>query len=134
MRHPFLSPTMAMIIALGAVTSRPATAQQVSNPTPLPQVAYQGRLIEAGVAVTGARVFTFSILDSSGNELWNSGNQTLLVDAGLYAVVLGSSAMPPISASGRSWIRSPVVLITSTAMAPGAASSGQAAARRSRVS
>ena len=99
MRHPFLSPTMAMIIALGAVTSRPATAQQVSNPTPLPQVAYQGRLIEAGVAVTGARVFTFSILDSSGNELWNSGNQTLLVDAGLYAMVLGSSAMPPIPAS-----------------------------------
>jgi hypothetical protein len=99
MRHPFLSPTVAMIIGLSAMTPRPVLAQQVADPTPLPQVAYQGRLLEGGVPVTGARVFVFSILDSTGHELWNSGNQTLTVDVGLYGVVLGSTGMTPIPSS-----------------------------------
>ena len=99
MRHPFLSPTVAMIIGLSVVTPRPAMAQQAVDPTPLPQVAYQGRLLEGGAPITGARVFVFSILDSARNELWNSGNQTLTVDAGLYAVVLGSTGMTPIPAA-----------------------------------
>ena len=99
MRHPFLSPTVAMIIGLSAVAPRPVMAQQIADPTPLPQVAYQGRLLEGGAPVTGARVFVFSILDATGHELWNSGNQTLTVDVGLYGVVLGSTGMPPIPAS-----------------------------------
>ena len=99
MRHPILSPTVAMIIGLCAVAPRPVHAQQAADPTPLPQVAYQGRLLEGGAPVTGARVFVFSILDSTGHELWNSGNQTLTVDVGLYGVVLGSTGMTPIPAS-----------------------------------
>ena len=99
MRHPFLSPTVAMIIGLSAVATRPVLAQQIADPTPLPQVAYQGRLLEGGAPVTGARVFVFSILDATGHELWNSGNQTLTVDVGLYGVVLGSTGMTPIPSS-----------------------------------
>ncbi len=98
MRHFILSPTMAMIIGFSALGLHPAYAQQAVETTPIPQVAYQGRLIEGIVPVTGARVFTFSILDPAGLELWSSGNQTLNVDAGFYGVVLGSAAMPSITA------------------------------------
>ena len=94
MRHPFIYPTVAMLIGLSAATSSPILAQQAVDPTPLPQVAYQGRLIEGTLPVTGARVFTFALLDATGTELWNSGNQTLTVDAGLYGVVLGATGMP----------------------------------------
>ena len=107
MRHPFLSPTVAMIIGLSFISARPGFSQQAVDPTPLPQVAYQGRLIEGSLPVTGARVFTFAILDSTGLELWNSGNQTLTVDAGLYGVVLGSTGMPsiPTTVLGHSGLR-----------------------------
>ena len=98
MRTPSLFPTSALIIGLMTMTARPSYAQQVVDATPVPQVAYQGRLVEGTVPVTGTRVFTFSILDPSGLELWNSGNQTLNVDAGLYGVVLGSTGMPSITA------------------------------------
>src|SRR5208337_2296936 len=37
--------------------------------------------------------------DSSGDELWNSGPQTLTVTAGLYGVVLGAAGMPAFPAS-----------------------------------
>ena len=90
MRHPLLAPMVAMILGLSAVAARPTFAQQAVDPTPPPLVGYQGRLLEGAVAVTGARVFTFAILDAAGLELWNSGDQTLTVDAGLYGVVLGS--------------------------------------------
>jgi hypothetical protein len=64
---------------------------------PLPQLAYQGRLLEAGQAVTGARTFTFQILASDGiTQLWSSGNLNLSVSGGLYAVVLGSTGQPAI--------------------------------------
>ena len=100
MRNPIFLPTSALIFGLMAVAARPPSfAQQVVDPTPLPQVAYQGRLVESTVPVTGSRVFTFSILDPSGLELWNSGNQTLNVDAGLYGIVLGSTGMPSITAA-----------------------------------
>jgi len=96
MRHPFLSPTVAMLIGLCPGVPQAAFAQQTPDPTPTPQVAYQGRLLEGTAAVTGARVFTFAILDSTGSELWNSGDQTLTVDAGLYGAVLGATGMPAI--------------------------------------
>ena len=106
MRQPFLPPTVAMMLGLSAVAARPTFALQATNPTPPPQVAYQGRLLEGTVAVTGARVFTFAILDATGLELWNSGNQTLTVDAGLYGVVLGTGMTAiPSSVLARSGLR-----------------------------
>lgn len=96
MRQSFLSSTAAMLVGLSALA--PCFAQ-APNPAPAPLVAYQGRLVEGTAPVTGARVFTFAILDSAGAELWNSGSQTLNVDAGLYGVVLGSAGMPSIPAS-----------------------------------
>ncbi|MDP2876105.1 MAG: hypothetical protein Q8O00_07965, partial [Holophaga sp.] len=97
MRHFLITPTVAMIIGLCAGNARPAQAQQVVDAVPVPQVAYQGRLVEGLTPVTGTRIFTFSILDPTGLELWHSGNQTLTVDAGLYGVVLGSAGMPSIT-------------------------------------
>src|SRR5258708_7158288 len=72
---------------------------QVADPTPTPVLAYEGRLSESNVLVTGTRPFVFSILDTNGNELWNSGAQNLVVVEGLYGVVLGSTGMPVIPAS-----------------------------------
>lgn len=77
---------------------------QVAAPAPSPVLAYEGRLVEANAPVTGARSFVFSIIDSSGNELWNSGPQTLAVTGGLYGVVLGAAGMPAFPASG-AWDR-----------------------------
>jgi len=104
MRQSFLSSTAAMLVGLSALA--PCFAQ-APNPAPAPLVAYQGRLVEGTAPVTGARVFTFAILDSAGAELWNSGSQTLNVDAGLYGVVLGSAGMPsiPVSALGHSGLQ-----------------------------
>ncbi|WP_306600961.1 collagen-like protein [Geothrix sp. 21YS21S-2] len=95
MRFPLLSSSMAMIIGLGPA-ALPVLAQQAADAAPLPQVAYQGRLLDGTTPVTGTRVFTFSILDSGGIELWNSGNQSLEVEGGLYGIVLGTSGMPAI--------------------------------------
>src|SRR5476651_1179635 len=67
---------------------------QVADPAPSPVLAYVGRLLESNVPVNGARPFVFSIVDSAGNELWNSGPQTLTVTGGLYGVVLGATGMP----------------------------------------
>ena len=96
MRHPFVTPTVAMIIALGVL---PLAAQSVPSAAvvaPTPQLAYQGHLLEAGVAANGARVFVFSLRDATGLELWSSGNQTVPVSDGLYSVVLGATGMPAI--------------------------------------
>jgi len=95
MRFPLLSSSMAMIIGLGPA-ALPVLAQQAADAAPLPQVAYQGRLLDGTTPVTGTRVFTFAILDSGGVELWNSGNQSLDVEGGLYSIVLGTSGMPAI--------------------------------------
>ena len=72
---------------------------QVADPTPSPVLAYEGRLSESNILVTGTRPFVFSILDANGNELWNSGAQNLVVVEGLYGVVLGSTGMPVIPES-----------------------------------
>ena len=66
---------------------------------PSPAVAYQGRLTEAGLPVTGTRSFTFTLLDAQAHELWNSGPQDVAVNNGLYAVVLGGTGMPAIPTS-----------------------------------
>ena len=100
MRHPFLTPTVAMIVGLSAgsvFAQGPPTQAVVVAPTP--QLAYQGRLLEAGVAANGARAFVFSLKDPTGLELWSSGTQTVTVADGMYSVVLGSTGMPAIAAT-----------------------------------
>ncbi|MCX6546483.1 MAG: hypothetical protein NTW40_00285 [Acidobacteria bacterium] len=99
MRHPFLTSTVAMIVGLsaGSALAQVPPTQTVAAPTP--QLAYQGRLLEAGVAANGARSFVFSLKDPTGLELWNSGTQTVTVADGMYSVVLGSTGMTPISSS-----------------------------------
>jgi YVTN family beta-propeller protein len=79
---------------LGAQQSEAATVAP-----PAPVLAYQGRLLEATLPVTGTRTFTFSILDGTGKELWNSGSQAVSVNSGLYGVELGAAPMPAIPTS-----------------------------------
>lgn len=100
MRHAFLSPTLALLIAsLGPLAPPAHAAGTATTAAPLPSLAYQGRLLQSGVAANGSFPFTFSILDSTGTEQWNSGAQSLAVTDGLYSTVLGSDGMTPIPAS-----------------------------------
>ena len=85
---------LVLILAVAARVS-----SQVADPTPSPVLAYEGRLTESNTLVTGTRPFVFSILDSNGNELWNSGAQNINVVEGLYGVVLGATGMPAIPTS-----------------------------------
>src|ERR1700691_4004433 len=88
---------LALVLILGLAAGK--LSAQVADPAPSPVLAYEGRLVESNTLVTGVRPFVFSILDSSGNELWTSGPQTLTVTSGLYGVVLGAAGMPAIPAS-----------------------------------
>ncbi len=78
-----------------------AAQQQLAAPaaTPAPLLAYQGRLLEATLPVTGTRTFAFALLDATGTELWNSGAQPVSVNSGLYGVELGAAPMPAIPTS-----------------------------------
>lgn len=92
--------TRFSVIALVMILSFAGRAfAQVADPAPNPVLAYEGRLIESGTPVTGVRAFTFSILDSNGNELWNSGPQSLMVTEGIYGVILGATGMPVLPSS-----------------------------------
>jgi len=100
MRHPLLSPAIAALIAsTGSPFLHGQSAQSAVRVAPLPAIAYQGRLLQSGVAAGGTFSFVFSILDSTGTEQWNSGAQNIVVTDGLYSTVLGSEGMPAISAS-----------------------------------
>jgi hypothetical protein len=89
----------ARLLALSFLAGPALVAQAPPVPPapPLPVLAYQGRLTEAGLPVTGTRIFVFSILDGAGVELWTSGNQTVSVNSGLYAVLLGAPPMPAMA-------------------------------------
>lgn len=82
-------------------------AQAPADAAPAARIAYQGRLLESGVPVSDNRDFTFSILDTSGTELWNSGAQIVSVNKGLYAIVLGGTGMPviPQSLLGKAYLK-----------------------------
>ncbi|MBP1627801.1 MAG: Tail Collar domain protein [Holophagaceae bacterium] len=86
-----LLPSLAAVL----VSQIPFVAM-ATEALPNPQIAYQGRLLEGTLPVTGSRTFVFAILDSGGAELWNSGDQVLSVTNGLYAVVLGGTGMTAI--------------------------------------
>ena len=76
---------LALVLILGLAGGK--LSAQAADPAPSPVLAYEGRLVESNTLVTGVRPFVFSILDSSGNELWTSGPQTLTVTGGLYRCV-----------------------------------------------
>lgn len=78
------------------LVATPALIAQAPDAAPPPVLAYQGRLMEAGLPVTASRDFTFALLDAGNGELWNSGTQSLPVTSGLYSALLGGSGMPPI--------------------------------------
>jgi hypothetical protein len=89
-------PLLALSLVAPGLPLRAQSAAATADPAPAPQIAYQGRLLEAGQPVTGTRNFTFVLLDGSGNELWNPGQQSLPVTNGYYLVVLGGSGMAPL--------------------------------------
>jgi len=93
--------TTLSVLALISIlcTGSKAASDQGADPAPSPVLAYEGRLLESNAPVTGTRAFVFSIVDSTGNELWNSGIQNLAVIGGLYGIVLGATGMPAIPVS-----------------------------------
>ncbi len=113
MRSFLLTPTMAMIIALGGIgVAQGAPAPAQVDATPIPLLAYQGRLLEGSIPANGTRTFVFALRDATGIELWNSGPLPIAVVSGLYSVVLGSSDMPPIPATllGRAGLKLHLVI------------------------
>ncbi len=76
---PVLVAIIAGVTPLLAQYEVPAAATPAA---PAPVLAYQGRLLEKTLPVTGVRTFTFSILDGAGAELWNSGAQPVSVNNG----------------------------------------------------
>ncbi|MEI6472435.1 MAG: hypothetical protein WCO20_07300, partial [Holophagaceae bacterium] len=110
MRHSFLTPTIAALVAcapMPLLKAQDAPLAAAADVAPTPTLAYQGRLMEGAAAANGARVFAFSILDSAGVEQWASGNLTLTVNEGLYAVVLGATGMPalPVTLLGKAGLK-----------------------------
>ena len=73
MRIRWTTPLAFPLAALASAMSLPAQPAPAAAAAPAPVLAYQGRLLEATLPVTGTRTFTFSILDGSGVERWNSG-------------------------------------------------------------
>ena len=53
---------------------------------PAPNLNYQGRLVENGSPVSATRVFRFTLLDGSNAQLFQTGEQSVVVKDGLYAV------------------------------------------------
>ena len=109
--------TLALLGLAAGLHGQGAPAAVVTPPSPA--VAYQGRLTEAGLPVTGTRSFTFSILDAQARELWNSGPQNVAVNNGLYAVELGGTGMPgiPVTLLGTPNLKLRLA-INGTALAP----------------
>lgn len=105
----FLTSLILSLATVGVPTfgQGPKSTPPTADAAPAAQIAYQGRLLEATLPVTGSRTFTFSILDALGAELWNSGPQDVSVNNGLYAVVLGGVGMPeiPTSVLGRAHLK-----------------------------
>ena len=97
----------------------PALYAQAPEAPPPPVIAYQGRLVEAGLPVSSNRDFTFALLDASNAELWNSGTQNLPVTSGLYSALLGGSGMPaiPTTVLGRAVLKLRVT-VTGVVMSP----------------
>ncbi len=80
MKPSLLSSTLAALIA---GTSAQVIQAQALDSVALPTLTYEGVLKIGNQAVTGTYVLKFSILDRSGHEQWNSGDQSVGVSNGL---------------------------------------------------
>lgn len=69
--------------ALGALAAAPLMAEVVN---------YQGRLRIDGAAFSGTGHFRFALIGADGTAVWNSGDVTVPVQDGRYAVRLGEAA------------------------------------------
>ncbi|MEI6616266.1 MAG: hypothetical protein WCL59_06760, partial [Cyanobium sp. ELA507] len=87
-----------LLVAGPTVRAQEVQPAVASDAAPTPKIPYQGRLLEGGAPVSGVRTFVFSVRNSAGAELWNSGTLSLTVASGLYALVLGGTGMPVLSA------------------------------------
>jgi len=83
------------ILALALALTGPAAAQFVPMATAVPDsvpggMNYQGRLEKDGFPVTGTRTMAFRLYDASsgGTALYNSGNLSVAVQQGIFAVSL----------------------------------------------
>ena len=92
MRFPDAKVTLTLIAAGGTLGSQTPSVQAA----PAPLIAYQGRLEEAGLPVTGIRSLSFALVDAQGAAHWNSGTQAVSLNNGLYAILLGGTGMPAI--------------------------------------
>ncbi len=76
---------IGVLLLCGALASA-ATA-------PAPLLTCQGKLAESGVPVTGSRSFIFSLIMPDDTVGWTSPTLTLAVANGLYATLLGDTAV-----------------------------------------
>nr|MBA3685984.1 hypothetical protein [Planctomycetota bacterium] len=92
-------PLLPSILFLAVCATSPLVAAEGVAP-PAPSLNYQGRLVEDGLPVSGARFFRFSILDGVGTQLWQSAEQSVTVVDGLYAIQLSGFAATVLAESG----------------------------------
>jgi hypothetical protein len=84
--NPFLK-----YLALAFLMAAPASADVVY---------YEGRLSVDGVPFAGTGRFKFALVGGQGAALWSSGDISLTVSDGVYAVRLGESVQaPPIDSA-----------------------------------
>ena len=89
----FLAPVLALCLSVPL-----AAADAVAAPAP--SLNYQGRLLENGSPVTGNRFFKFSILSSTNVQQWQSGELSIAVTDGLYAVLLNGFSTTILANAG----------------------------------
>ena len=90
MRNPIARPALALLFLASALGAQGVTS---------PEIPYQGRLVQNGTPATGTHQFLFTLLDGSGNLIYSSGTVPVIVNSGLYSVVLGDASMKPIPAT-----------------------------------
>jgi hypothetical protein len=77
-----------------------ALALLMATPALADVVYYEGRLSVDGVPFAGTGRFRFALVGEQGATLWSSGDISLTLSDGVYAVRLGESAQaPPIDSA-----------------------------------
>ncbi len=72
----------------------------VATPALADVVYYEGRLRVDGIPFAGTGRFKFALIGEHGATLWSSGDISLTVSDGVYAVRLGETVQaPPISSA-----------------------------------
>ncbi|MEA1954639.1 MAG: tail fiber domain-containing protein [Campylobacterota bacterium] len=83
-------PKLTSLVAFMATVVLSTSSYAIDIPS---KISYQGKLLDAGVAVNGTKSITFSL--SSG---WTETHSNVTIDGGLYSVQLGSINPIPVSA------------------------------------